>query len=52
MDKDVDVVAFAMIGLQHQRGAAAETPVQHGADGLLEMVENFHREVEQNEPLA
>lgn len=50
--EDIDVVAFTMIDLEHERRPAAEAPRGHEADVLLELGEDFHRKIEQDRPLA
>lgn len=40
IEKQINVVAFAMIDLQHKRSAATEAPVRRESIGALEMIEN------------
>src|SRR3546814_20295691 len=46
VQKQVDVVTFTMIDLQHQCGSAAEAPLRREAVRLPEMVKNIYGEIE------
>src|SRR3546814_423201 len=52
VQKQVDVVTFTMIDLQHQCGSAAEAPLRREAVRLPEMVKNIYGEIEKDRPFA